>query len=404
MRNRWIFVLPVLVGMTSCRDDGVMPRIESPTAPEVRTGYIVGRYGEPLHVSFQVVGGRGIFEGDIDLGPADEVPATLQALQAPAHGQPGRAGPRLGSTISGSNYRWPRDSDGRAAVPYTFNAAFPTAQRATVLDAMDHITSRVPSIKFVPANATHTVYLVVGSVSAGCVAGVGRPASGTTFMSLAPDCSRGNTIHELAHVLGMWHEQSRCDRDRYVQILWDNIKQSSRGNFQRHCSTGTTFTATHPDDVTHPDGTDYGYYDEGSIMHYGRYAESQNGQPTIVSKFGMEALMGQRNGLSTMDVSTLAFMYPSMSWDCCVTISGPDAVYRGTTYTWTANVAGGDGSYSYVWEYQTHGATTWSMVDTGNAWTAYIALPANTTFHIRLTVTSGSNTLSHTKSIFVQPT
>lgn len=74
----------------------------------------------------------------------------------------------------------------------------------------------------------------------------------------------------MLHTLGFYHEQSRTDRDRYVDILWDNIEQNMWRQFQ-------SYPKEEIDDLGFS-------YDYGSVMHYGDKDFSKNGQPTIRAK------------------------------------------------------------------------------------------------------------------------
>lgn len=63
-----------------------------------------------------------------------------------------------------------------------------------------------------------------------CWSYVGR-YGGPQILSLQPpddrsqNClgSEGRALHELLHALGIFHEQSRADRDKFVKIHLDNV-------------------------------------------------------------------------------------------------------------------------------------------------------------------------------------
>ena len=100
----------------------------------------------------------------------------------------------------------------------------------------------------------------------------------------------------MGHVVGLWHEQSREDRDTYVKILWENMQPDLTYNFTQNIY----------------DGDDIGLYDYGSIMHYPTSGFSANGKPTIET-IPPGIPIGQRAGLSAGDIAAVKRMYPSSS-------------------------------------------------------------------------------------------
>lgn len=72
------------------------------------------------------------------------------------------------------------------------------------------------------------------------------------------------------HAIGFLHEQNREERDNYVDVIYDNIRDGYESNFDK-AMNGSTFGFGVP-------------YDYGSVMHYSKYAFSNNGEPTLIQK------------------------------------------------------------------------------------------------------------------------
>jgi hypothetical protein len=288
------------------------------TRGETRTGWIFNRSGQPSEVRYEVQGKLAIVEGDIIIGEAESIAPTREVLLS-------RLGGRGNIFRESLAYRWPG-----GVVPYVIAGNVPNQWRVT--DAMAHISANNPMVQFVP-RTTQPDYIVVQQ-STGCASSVGR-IGGAQAIQLADACSTGNTIHELLHALGMHHEQSRCDRDMYVQVNQGNIDPQAAYNFAKQCGTGYM-------------GTTWDY-DEGSIMHYGAYAFSINGLPTIQSL--RNRAIGQRSGMSVLDVSGVEYMYPSSPPPLSVYVSGPTDVQSSSNchLMYQASVSGGAGGESYSW-------------------------------------------------------
>jgi N-acetylneuraminic acid mutarotase len=266
------------------------------TRGEVRIGYIYS-HGEPLKIRFEVHGTEAVIEGDILLGPSHLIATSPEQLRAAPRHVPG--GPSFGIVIDGSSYRWPG-----GVVPYEIDPAL--ANTARITDAITKIEAATPSVNLVPRSGQADYVRFVPST--GCSSYIGK-IGGMQPINLADNCSTGNTMHEITHALGMYHEQSRCDRDSYVQILYANIQAGYEHNFDSYCLNAS-------DVVT---------YAEGSIMHYPPTAFSANGQPTIRSLRGLDNLMGQRNGYGPTDVSTVNQLYPGSASPWAARASMPTA-------------------------------------------------------------------------------
>jgi hypothetical protein len=168
------------------------------------------------------------------------------------------------NAIAMEDYLWPN-----GMIPFKFDDAYTSMDRDKIFYAINIIEDDT-CIKFVETNQTesqqHHIKFVKSKNDCGAMIGYHPSKNHSSPVSLTNSCitQKSAILHELLHVIGLFHHQCRYDRDNYIEILWDNVDPSQIHNFDKVSEKySTTFDLA---------------YDFHSLMHYPRHAFSRDGK------------------------------------------------------------------------------------------------------------------------------
>ncbi|XP_022099401.1 blastula protease 10-like [Acanthaster planci] len=269
-------------------------------------GRALTKQGEPPESELS----SGTFQSDMKLGVYEnEVKERIQDA---------KAGRTRRKAFANLNFRWPN-----GIIPYVITAS--SAGESEAIENAMHLWESQTCIKFEPYRSDlglgHQDYISFMKGD-GCWSYIGKQGTGAQDISIGSGCDHlGTTAHEIAHAMGFHHEQSRSDRDDYVNILYENVRLGLEDNFVKYEAVTQSMTHGVP-------------YDPTSVMHYNTRYFSSNGKPTIITINPLDQFdLGQREHLSFYDVYLANIIYDCLS-DCSDTLSclngGYEAMIAGT--------------------------------------------------------------------------
>ena len=198
-------------------------------------------------------GGKAIYQGDIVLDSVRQSPNQASGID--------------GVGIAYSQYLWPKVGS-VYQVPYIIDAA--SGDLTNLNNAISQFNSTFAGVIQFVARTTETDYVDFNfdatNTSGVCEAFEGR-VGGEQVVGGSGSCTVATILHEMGHTVGVWHEQTRSDRNSYVNVNYGAVIKASRSNFDQLLDNDQNLTL----------------YDYASIMEYPAFSFSRNGEPCIES-------------------------------------------------------------------------------------------------------------------------
>ena len=256
------------------------------TPPKMGTGIYRGH-----RVTYQVVNGRLMFDGDIVLDHvAQEVSASHQQ----------------GGTLDYRQYLWPKVGS-VYQIPYIIDPS--SSDTTNIMTAISTYNSQLSGvIQWVPhTSETDYVdfYLQASDTSGEGNSYIGRVGK-EQVIGGSGNASVATLLHEMGHATGFWHEQARPDRDSFVTVNLANMISAEYPNSAKQFDDMQPLTL----------------YDWSSIMEYFAMNFTKNGLP-VIETIPQGMPLANTVGYSAGDLDAIERLYTSTPSAVTITSNPP---------------------------------------------------------------------------------
>ncbi|CAI2315359.1 unnamed protein product [Caenorhabditis sp. 36 PRJEB53466] len=246
--------------------------------------------------------GRRINIYGAENGHSDIVQLRRNGAQQVYHSPIRQRRPQMrNALLSNSPLKWSKmqDENGNYLIPFVISGTYDTLEQKIIKSAMEKIANN-SCIRLIPRTTQPDYAEILNKKGQGCYASIGRfPGKNVVMLESNDDqsCIQEDTvIHELFHVIGLWHEHMRADRDAFINVMYKNIEPAQYPQFEK-LSTRDATTYNVP-------------YDYKSVMHYDETAFAKPGKISMMTRDSQfQKVIGHPRDASSNDYKKVCAIY-----------------------------------------------------------------------------------------------